>query len=296
MHLARQLVVVAGLVDSKLHCYNLTDGLECSVVGRGRGAGDMEFNWGCGGVCVTPRGTLLVADFYNDRVPEVDLGVSDRFVRVFGPGDGALELKFPQFVDCNGVHVAVSEEGANRVCVLSYANGSLVGRLRSAGNIPLSTPRGVKLLADGSGVAVADYNNHRVVLLSLAGNVLSDSPLVVQSHADLKFPIGIVQCAAPEGDVAVMVSCRGDASGWTRLMKIGLRSGMLESVDYAGTEGGLFDGVYDIATLPAGGLIALDPGACCSHVFTSLALRMEWIKLSVSCQRGHGVVWRVATF
>ena len=39
VHLARQLVIVGGAIDKKLHCYNLGDGVECSVVGYGFGAG-----------------------------------------------------------------------------------------------------------------------------------------------------------------------------------------------------------------------------------------------------------------
>ena len=126
VHLARQLVIISGHHDQKLHCYNLGDGVEVSVVGRGNGAGDMQFNWNRGGVCVSPRGTLLVADHNNHRVPEVDLGLLDRFVRVFGDGYRAPEFWFAEYVpvDCNEVHVAVSE--AHRVSVLSCADGSLV--------------------------------------------------------------------------------------------------------------------------------------------------------------------------
>ena len=151
MHIAKHLVIVAGQSDKKLHCYNLSDGVEVSVVGRGSGAGDMQFDWFRGGVCVTPSGTLLVADAYNCRVPEVDLDVRDRFARVFGHGRGAPQIYHPDFVDCNGVHVAVSEEAAHKVCVLSYADGLLVGRVGRAGWKPLSFPSGIKLLADGGG-------------------------------------------------------------------------------------------------------------------------------------------------
>ena len=275
VHWARQLVIVASDVDNKLHCYHLSDGEECSVVGRGFGAGDMQFEWVYGGVCVTPSGTLLVADHFNHRVPEMDLDEVDRFVRVFGQGDGAPKITGPVCVDCNGVHVAVSGDGASRVCVLSYTDGSLVGRVGSVGPEHF-VPRGIKLLADGSGIVVADSSSHRVMLLSLAGNVLG-----VQSHASLKDPNGIVQCAAPDGDVAVLVSCPVVASTYTRLMKISFRSGVLDSVDM------LSSCVYDMATLPGGGLVALNYAARCFHVFTSVALRMNWVSLAVIWQRRH---------
>ena len=58
-------------------------------------------------------------------------------------------------------------------------------------------------------------------------------------------------------------------------MKISLHSGVLESVDMSGV---------DFATLPGGGLIALDcdNDATRFQVFTSLALRVRWISLVVS--------------
>ena len=95
----------------------------------------------------------------------------DSFARVFGQGYGG-----PHYVDCNGVHVAVSEWVGQSVSVLSYADGSLVHRF---GSKLVRSPRGVKLLADGSGVIVADYHNHRVVLLSLVDNLLGSAPLAV---------------------------------------------------------------------------------------------------------------------
>ena len=267
VHLARQLVIVAGYSDKRLHCYNLSDGVEVGVAGRGHGAGDMQFNWNCGGVCVTPRGTLLVADYHNHRVPEVDLGVFDRFIRAFGQGDAVGEIEHPDFVDCDGVHVAVSEEGTGRISVLSYITGSLVARAGCGGTAPLSNPVDIKLLADGRGVVVSDYGNHRVVWFSLAGMVLGMAPLAVQSPTDLKYPYGIVQCAAPDGDVVVMVACYGAACNWTRLMKVNLRSGVVDSVDIPGSEDGQFSCVYGIATLPGGGFVALDCAASRFQVF-----------------------------
>ena len=285
VHVERQLVIVGGASDRKLHCYHLRDGVECSAVGLGSGAGDMQFNWGYnGGVCVTPSGTLLVADYHNNRVPEVDLDVRDHFARVFGQGDGAARLSGPIFVDCNGVHVAVIESFAERVCVLSYADGTLVGRVGSACSEPLSFPQGIKLLADGSGLVVADCNSHRVVLLPLVGNELGTEPLGVQSHSDLKRPTGVVQCAALiDGDAVVMVACCGAAGLPTRLVKVSFRSGVLESVDMAGSAEGRLACVHDFATLPGGDIVTLDHryNASRFQVFTSLALRMCWVTLAL---------------
>ena len=106
-------------------------------------------------------------------------------------------------------------------------------------------------------------------------------PLAVQSHADLRSPVGIVQCGTPDGDVAVIVSCQGVRNQVTRLTKIGFRSGVLESVDMVDSGAARY---YDIATLPGSGLVALDFGTSCFKVFTSLALRMGWIRQTVSWQ------------
>ena len=123
-----------------------------------------------------------------------------------------------------------------------------------------------------------------MVLLSLAGNVLGTAPLGVQSHADMQSPLGIVQCAAADGEVAVTVACLGVAKRLTRLMKIGFRCGLLESVDMAGSGDGQFTCVYDIA-LPGGGVVALDSASRRFQVFTSPALRLAWIRLAVSWTR-----------
>ena len=76
------------------------------------------------------------------------------------------------------------------------------------------------------------------MLLSLAGNALGTVPLAVLSHADFECPSGIVQCAAADGEVVVMVACQGVGGRSTRLMKISSRSGVLDSVDNPGTDDG----------------------------------------------------------
>ena len=129
---------------------------------------------------------------------------------------------------------------------------------------------------------MADYANHRVVLLSLAGNELDTEPLSVWSHADLTFPTCIVQCRAPDGDVMLFVACCEAAGSRTRLMKLGFRLG---SVDKPDCGDGQFSCVSGLATLQGGGLIALEDRTRCFQVFTSLVLRLSWIRLAVSWQR-----------
>ena len=83
----------------------------------------------------------------------------------------------------------------------------------------------------------------------------------------------------------MIVASYGATKALTRLMKIGFRSGVLENVDKPGIEDGHFRGVCDIALLAGGGLVVLDSDRF--HVFSSLALRMRWIRLAVTWPRRH---------
>ena len=107
--------------------FSLADGALVKAVGRGMGAGDGQFNWGTSGrMCLTPRGTLLVADRDNHRVPEVDLDgtVTGAFVRVLGGG----ALISPVAVDCNDEWLVASQSD-HYIAVLSMVDGRFVSRL-----------------------------------------------------------------------------------------------------------------------------------------------------------------------
>ena len=69
----RGLVVVSAYdADMKLYVYSLADGSLVRSFG-GKGSGKGQFNWQYGGLCMTPRGTLLVAERYNNRLQEVNI-------------------------------------------------------------------------------------------------------------------------------------------------------------------------------------------------------------------------------
>ena len=104
------VVIVPCERDMTLEQYSLADGaLVRTVGGPGDGPGAFDFGWG--GVCITHRDTVLVAETPNRRVQEVRVvdGGHVRFV-----GDSVLAL--PITVDCNDAVVVVSE-GVNQVCV-----------------------------------------------------------------------------------------------------------------------------------------------------------------------------------
>ena len=187
-------VVVTGCwntVDNgTLHVYSLDDGTRLQSLG-GTGSGQGCFNWRRGGACTTHRGTLLVAECHNNRLQEVDVRVDGgAWVRFVGVG----VLDKPDFVDCSESVIAVSESSNDRVALLSWADGLPLGRfgggeadgLTGAGG-RLKMPCGLRLLASGGGVVVADYDNDRVCVFSMAGALLSS--LLVGSS-----PFDVVEC------------------------------------------------------------------------------------------------------
>jgi hypothetical protein len=154
------LFAVSDSEADQLHMYSLVDGtLVRSVGSKGNGKG--QFSFYLGGLCVSPDGdsVLVAEDMYNRRVQEVRI-MDGSWVRFIGIG----VLKKPEYVDCNADVIAVSESSNHRISVLSWMDGSVRARFGSFGSGPgqLFSPRGVRLLADGSGVVVVDMNNHRL--------------------------------------------------------------------------------------------------------------------------------------
>ena len=93
---ARGLVVVSAFdADMSLGVYPLAGGPLLRKLG-GSGSGPGQFSWRLGGLCLTPSGTVLVAEALNRRVQEVNVddGSHVRYV-------GAGVLTSPEYVDCN---------------------------------------------------------------------------------------------------------------------------------------------------------------------------------------------------
>ena len=86
----------------------------CTVSGRSSGPGMFNFNFG--GLCVTPRGTLLLAEGGNHRVQEINptTGAHLRFI-------GVHQLNQPHCVDVSGDALVVSE--TTRISVFFYGTG-----------------------------------------------------------------------------------------------------------------------------------------------------------------------------
>ena len=191
---ARGLVVVSD-GDNKLHVLSLSDGSLVRSFG-GKGADKGQFHWYWGGVCISPRGTVLVAERHNDRVQEVSIddGCHIRFL-----GDDVLERPDYVSVGCSDSEVVVvSEKSLHRVSLLSWTDGSLLARFggEGSGAGQLKHPRGTRLLASGAGVVVADNSNRRLCIFSLTG-------AFIQAIAVGKKPYDVVEC---DGGASFLVS------------------------------------------------------------------------------------------
>ena len=172
----RGVVVVSGegaasrADENKLHVYSLSDGRLLRSFG-GKGSGKGQFDWAAGGLCMTPRGTLLVAERVNNRLQEVDVD-DGSWVRFVGVG----VLRKPNFVDCSESVIATSESAECSVALLSWGDGSFLRRF-GGGDGPLKVPLGLRLLPRGDGVVVTSRDSDQLSVFSLAGAFVRSVPV-----------------------------------------------------------------------------------------------------------------------
>ena len=184
----RDVAIVSG-TDRTLHVYRLSDGclLRSSCLDD-----DAAFNWLSGGLCLTPKDSILVAEFFNNRLQEVSLDTLDhvRFV-----ADGQLQQ--PDFVDCNDDVIVVSEFERD-VVVLSAWDGAVIARTRDDA---MGSPMGLRLSCDGSRVVVADLLGDRLCVFAV-----DDGRLLEEHCAELTRPVGVVEHEHGNGFVVVDAS------------------------------------------------------------------------------------------
>jgi hypothetical protein len=260
----RGLVVVSDYDAYELHMYSMIDGTRIRTVGS-KGSGKRHFHFGYGGLCVSLDGdSVLVADTYNMRVQEVRI-VDGSWVRFVG--DGMLDS--PEFVDCNADVIVVSESGRHCIKVLSWADGSVRARFGSFGSHPghFSYPRGVRLLANGVEVVVADCDNRRLCVFTLHGELVA---VVGSEKQGLHYPFDVLECAT---DGSFIVTNIGD-----NLIKLS-RHGV--NVDVYGKQGcgdGEFCWPAALAALPNDGYLIVDDGSRRLQHLTRLRARLAWMR------------------
>jgi hypothetical protein len=261
------IVIVSG--GSKLHLYSLATGapLPVTVVTKGffkdktetlpsigqHGSGRGQFSFNYGGLSVSPDGdNVLVAEYGNNRVQEVRIS-DGSWVRFYGEG----VLDRPQFVDCNASVIAVSER-CPRVSLLSWRDGSALAQFGSFGSGPgqLECPCGIRLLADGRGLVVAD---HRLVVFSLAGELLT---AIGGKEQGLNGPHDVLECTL---DDSFIVASRGSHN----LLKISRDGTMLGVYGHEGSGDGEFNCPSALAALPTGGFVVREFIGSRFQVFTA---------------------------
>jgi DNA-binding beta-propeller fold protein YncE len=228
--------------------------------GDGRG----QFKWKNGGLSVSPDGdSVLVAEANNNRVQQVRI-VDGSWVRFVGEG----VLAGPQYVDCNADVIAVSEE-CHRISVLSWADGSVraqFGRIGS-GRGQLNGPSGARLLADGSGLVVADQGSHRLCVFTLSGEFVA---AVGGYEQGLISPYDVLECAS-DGSFIVANAIRHN------LFKLSRDGAKVEVYGKRGGGNGEFYYPTALAALPDGGMVAHELHGVRFQVFKGLVVRFEWI-------------------
>ena len=268
--LKHRLVIVARY-DGTLWMYSLDDGSAvCSIGSKGSGKG--QFNFLRGGMCMSPDGdSVLVAESYNHRVQEVCIadGSWVRFVQ-----HGAMWT--PQYVDCNASVIAVSESSLvfARISVLSWRDGRVLAQFGSYGSDPgqLYNPHGVRLLADGSGLVIADASNSRLCVFSLAGEFVR---ALGSKERGFSEPVDVVECAANGSFVTTNL--------WGHnLVEISQDGEIVGVYGKEGSGDGEFDRSTALAALPDGGLVVLESGGMRFQVFAGKQLRSAWIRACVT--------------
>ena len=263
------LVIVSG-TRQNLCMYSLVDGsLVCWVGGIGSGKG--RFNYNCGGLCVSTDGdSVLIAEEYNHRVQQVRIvdGAWERFV-----GEGVIP--HPQFLDCNAVVIAVLDAYCGRIGVLSWNDGSVLAQFdrREIGDPGrIKDPYGVRLLADGSGVVVVDWGNHRLCVFTLSGDFVT---AIGNKESGLHAPTAVLECAV---DGSLIVS-----GYWTHeLIKLGTDGAIVEVYGKKGDGNGEFNCPIALAALPGGGLVVREFLGARLQIFRGLELRKAWVTVCVT--------------
>lgn len=253
MSLKHGLVIVSDWQFFQLHVYMLHDGSFVRSIGN-HGSGRGQFNFLCGGLCITPDNDgVLVAECYNRRVQEVRImGDKSPWVRFIGV-DG------PQYVDCNSKAIVTSGDEAMPINVFSWVTGE---RSASFGG-PGQDLHRVRLLANGDGLVVADTSRYRLCVFGLTGELVRAMALGVSGPYDfLPMDDGFVVINLV-GNLAT-VSADGGGVAWVELGRGCARA---------------------LTALPDGGFVTRTITGL--HVFHGLALRASWIALCCTQQPQH---------
>ena len=133
-------------------------------------------------------------------------------------------------------------------------------------------PCGVRLLADGSGVVVADWGNHRLCVFALSGEFVAAMGSAKQG---LGLPSDVVECAS---DGSFIVASRS-ATSLVKLRRDGVK---VEEYGKRGGGNGEFKQPTALAVLPDGGLVVREFSGERFQVFRGSELRKAWVTVCVT--------------
>jgi hypothetical protein len=261
------LVIVSDWQTNQLDMYSLIDGTLVKQVG-GKGRGRSEFHHGQG-LCLGPCGdSVLVAEFYNSRVQEVRIA-DGSWVRFIGVG----QLHKPQQVDCNADVIVVSETW-DHISVLSWAGGRLLARIGNWGSGPsrLKCPLGVRLLATGNEVLIADCSNHRLCVFRLSGEFVA---AVGCSSGGLRSPCAVVQCVADDG--YLVANTYGD-DVLIKLSTRGVTTNVYHTEEARNCDDNKYNGIKALVALPNNGYLVLDMCKDRVQQLMDCRARLAWMR------------------
>ena len=261
------LLFVSDPDSKQLHAYSLVDGSLTRTFGEKR-TERHQSHFTANGLCLSPDGNcVLVADFFNDCVQEVRI-VDGAWVRSVGKST----IQKPQYVDCNADVIVVSEWYRERISVLSWADGRLRLCIGNYGHGPGQAHRscmwfGVRLLANGSEVAIADYNNDRICVYTLLGEFIA---AVGGAGHGWDHPHDVLERVS-DGSFVVAHSFMNSV---VHVRRDGGHVG--EFGTYGEGDGQLWRPVT-VAALPSDGYLVLEVGNRRVQQFQSLHARVAWM-------------------
>jgi DNA-binding beta-propeller fold protein YncE len=187
-------LLVSDYADGGTHAIHesrVVDGSRLRVIGS-KGDGQLQFRFPRQ-VWVACDDFVFVAEYGNKRVqvltPTLDFHA---FV-------GVGQLRGPTGVCADDAVIAVSERDAHRISVFNRGDGALLRRFGSIGrgDGQLQYPGGLCFMSGDRHVAVADYSNDRVSVLSVGGEFVRH-----EGVGELRYPNGVACSAYDEIVVA----------------------------------------------------------------------------------------------
>ena len=148
-----------------------------------------------------------------------------------------------------------------------WGYGSSTGN--SSGPAQMISPRGIRLLADGSGLVVADVDKHCLCVVSLSGVFVQ---AIGSRERGLHGPCDVLQ----HHDGSFLVANSGDDT----LVRIAGDGSVVKTYDKTDSRNMYrLPSPTSLAALPDGGLVVKENGHF--HVYTGLATRLAWIHVCI---------------